>query len=56
MRMGMGAGYYDRFLPKCTRADIVGVAFEAQKAEVLPADPWDRPMDIIYTEKRSYPK
>lgn len=54
-RMGMGAGYYDRFLLKCTHADIVGVAFEVQKAEEIPADSWDKPMDAIYTELRRYP-
>lgn len=54
-RMGMGAGYYDRFLLKCTHADIIGVAFEAQKAEQVPADDWDKPMDAVYTEMRRYP-
>lgn len=54
-RMGMGAGYYDRFLLKCTHADIIGVAFEVQKTEQLPTDEWDKPMDAIYTERRRYP-
>ena len=54
-RMGMGAGYYDRFLLKCTHADIIGVAFEAQKTDRVPVDDWDKPMDAVYTEKRRYP-
>lgn len=54
-RMGMGAGYYDRFLLKCTHADIIGAAFEVQKTEQLPTDDWDKPMDAIYTELRRYP-
>ena len=52
-RTGMGAGYYDRFLEKCSRAVIFAVAFEVQKADRIPAEVWDRPMDRIYTEKGS---
>ncbi|MBQ9413194.1 MAG: 5-formyltetrahydrofolate cyclo-ligase [Oscillospiraceae bacterium] len=53
-RMGMGAGYYDRYLPKCVNAVICAVAFEAQKAERVPAEEWDRPMDMVFTEKEVY--
>ncbi len=55
-RMGMGAGYYDRFLERCTSARIIAVAFECQKVpSVLPQE-WDRPMDMIITEEREYCK
>lgn len=54
-RMGMGAGFYDRYLPHCTNAHIVAVAFEAQKADCVPMEPWDRPMDLVFTEKAVYP-
>ena len=30
-RVGMGKGYYDRYLPGCTRAVKIGAAFEAQR-------------------------
>ena len=53
-RMGMGGGYYDRFLPKCTRARIVMVAFEAQKVDEIPADAWDQPVEQVFTEDRIY--
>lgn len=53
-RMGMGAGFYDRFLPKCTKATIVAAAFEAQKYDDIPVDPWDKPMDAVFTELKKY--
>lgn len=53
-RMGMGKGFYDRFLPRCERARFIAVAFEAQKTEQLTASPWDVPMDAVVTEKAVY--
>ena len=53
-RMGMGAGFYDCYLPRCTNAHIVAVAFEAQKADCVPMEPWDRPMELVFTEKAVY--
>ena len=53
-RLGMGAGYYDRFLEKCTKAHIVAVAFEIQKADSIPMDEYDKIMDSVFTEKRIY--
>lgn len=53
-RMGMGGGYYDRYLPRCVNARIVMVAFEAQKLPAVPADPWDRPVEMVFTEERVY--
>ncbi len=53
-RMGMGAGFYDRYLPRCTNAHIVAVAFEAQKTDCVPMEPWDRPMELVFTEKAVY--
>ena len=55
-RIGMGAGYYDRFLSKCVKARVIAAAFEAQKAEHIPADPWDKAMDKIVTETGVYIK
>ena len=52
MRLGMGGGYYDRYLPKCTRADVMLVAFECQRAEKIPAEDWDVPVPCIVTEER----
>lgn len=53
-RMGMGKGFYDRFLLQCRKARFVAVAFEAQKVEELTANPWDVPMDAVVTEKTVY--
>ena len=55
-RMGMGGGYYDRWLPRCGKAHVVMVAFEVQKAESLPTDEWDRPVEQVFTEDTVYQK
>lgn len=53
-RMGMGAGYYDRYLKKCVNAHVVSVAFEAQKADHIEMQPWDQPMEKVFTEAAVY--
>lgn len=53
-RMGMGAGFYDRYLPQCFNAKIAAVAFECQKADQVPVSPWDRPMDMVFTDQTVY--
>ena len=53
-RLGMGGGYYDRFLPKCRNAAVVGAAFEAQRAEIVPCGLLDRRMDGVITEEGIY--
>ncbi len=53
-RIGMGGGYYDRFLPKCQNAHIIAVGFETQKTTHIPAEPWDYIMDKVYTESMVY--
>lgn len=55
-RMGMGKGFYDRYLEKCTNACVAAVAFEVQKMEHVPRAPWDKEMDIIFTESFTYIK
>ena len=53
-RMGMGAGYYDRYLEKCSGAHIVAVAFECQKADSVMRQEWDKPMEKVFTEEKIY--
>ena len=53
-RMGMGAGFYDRYLEKCVNAHIAAVAFEVQKADLVPMEPWDKPMEMVFTEAGTY--
>lgn len=51
MRLGQGAGYYDRALSLLDHAIKVGLAWSIQHAPVLATDIWDVPMDAILTEK-----
>ena len=55
-RMGMGGGYYDRYLPRCVNAHIVMAAFEIQKVDRLPVDPWDQSVEMVFTEAAVYQK
>ncbi|MEZ5219033.1 MAG: 5-formyltetrahydrofolate cyclo-ligase [Ilumatobacteraceae bacterium] len=52
-RLGYGGGFYDRWLPTAMRACTIGVAFDDQLVHDLPIDPWDRPMDVVITERRT---
>ncbi|HQD42034.1 MAG TPA: 5-formyltetrahydrofolate cyclo-ligase, partial [Bacillota bacterium] len=52
-RLGYGAGYYDRFFERLTRrVPRIGLAFEIQIIDRVPADPTDQPVDFIITEIR----
>ncbi len=56
MRLGMGAGFYDRafeFLRTDPEAGpwLVGTAYTCQQLDSLPADPWDVPLAAVLTER-----
>lgn len=53
-RMGMGAGFYDRYLDRCTHAVVAAAAFECQKTDRVPLEPWDKTMAIVFTEQAVY--
>ena len=53
-RVGMGKGYYDRYLPRCTRAVKIGVAFEAQRVDKAAVDAYDEKLDGFVTEGGLY--
>jgi 5-formyltetrahydrofolate cyclo-ligase len=49
-RVGYGGGYYDRFLPKASRAAKIGAAFACQIVPEVPTDRYDVQVDRITTE------
>jgi 5-formyltetrahydrofolate cyclo-ligase len=51
MRLGQGAGHYDRALSILDKAMAVGLAWSIQLAPALITDPWDIPLDAILTER-----
>lgn len=53
-RIGMGKGFYDRYLPQCVNATKIGVAFETQKIKKVPTEPFDYKLDKIVTENTVY--
>lgn len=52
-RLGMGAGFYDRYLEKyhTNNCPLIGIAFSCQEASNLPHDTWDKNLDILVNEK-----
>jgi 5-formyltetrahydrofolate cyclo-ligase len=50
-RLGFGGGYYDRFLarPGCAPCLSIGLAHDFQLVDELPAESWDRRMDLVVT-------
>lgn len=52
-RLGRGGGYYDRFLPRLRPSlTKVGLAFDRQIVDRIPAADHDVPMDMVVTERR----
>ena len=53
-RVGMGKGYYDRYLPRCTRAVKIGIALEVQRVPRAAVDAHDQRLDPFVTERGIY--
>jgi 5-formyltetrahydrofolate cyclo-ligase len=51
IRLGQGAGHYDRALSLLDQATAIGIAWSVQHAPAIDADPWDVPMNAVLTEK-----
>ncbi len=49
-RMGMGKGYYDRYLADF-KGEIIGLAFTEQNYILIPIEPHDVRMDKVITER-----
>ncbi|MDR1014395.1 MAG: 5-formyltetrahydrofolate cyclo-ligase [Coriobacteriales bacterium] len=47
VRLGMGGGFYDRYLLQCTKAVKLGVAFLSQKVPKVAREPWDAVLDEV---------
>ncbi len=55
-RLGRGGGFYDRFLRRLRRsATTVGLAFDVQIVDEVPADDRDCRVDFVVTERRATP-
>lgn len=53
-RIGMGGGYYDRYLPLCKNAFTVGLAYEVQRVPSAAAEAHDRTLHAAASEARLY--
>ena len=55
-RIGYGKGFYDRYFLKSEAAGLrmvkCGIAFDMQICDWIEADPYDKHLDMIVTEKR----
>jgi len=52
-RIGRGAAWYDRLLNEIGKTVIsVGLAYDFQIVEEVPADTWDQRVDYVITERR----
>jgi 5-formyltetrahydrofolate cyclo-ligase len=54
--IGMGQGYYDRFLPRAPQALRVALAYDFQVCHGVPQESWDQPMNWVVTEIREIKK
>ncbi len=53
-RIGFGGGWYDRFLSMQPHAQKIGLAYELQRVDYIPAEPHDEYLNVVVTEKRIY--
>lgn len=52
-RLGLGGGYYDRFLPQAVNAKKIALAYDFQLVEELPTEAHDAKIDMVITTGRS---
>ena len=51
-RLGLGGGYYDRFLPRAVNAKKIAFAYDFQVVDSLPVESHDVKVDAILTPHR----
>ncbi|HJL18044.1 MAG TPA: 5-formyltetrahydrofolate cyclo-ligase [Sandaracinaceae bacterium LLY-WYZ-13_1] len=52
-RVGYGKGFYDRLLPRLTRALRVGLVFDFERIAEVPDWEGDQPVDVVVTDART---
>ena len=55
-RLGRGKGYYDKLLPLLKKSYNIGICYRFQALEEIPAEPFDRNMDEVWTEEGQWNK
>ena len=53
-RLGMGGGWYDRFLATQPTAVSIGLAYDSQELASVPAEPHDIPLTVVITPTRTF--
>jgi len=53
-RLGMGGGWYDRFLAHQPQAQKIGLAFDLQLVDNVPSEKHDIALDTVVTEKEYF--
>jgi 5-formyltetrahydrofolate cyclo-ligase len=52
-RLGYGGGHYDRYLRRLPpTTETIGIGFEVQMVDRIPAEPGDEPVGLVVTEER----
>jgi len=52
-RIGYGKGFYDRYIKNSPAMNKMGLAFDFQVIDAIPAEPFDIPVDMIITNKET---
>lgn len=50
MRLGQGAGFYDRVFAALPHVKKIGFGWSIQSCPAIASDPWDVPLDAVVTE------
>jgi 5-formyltetrahydrofolate cyclo-ligase len=59
-RLGMGGGFYDASLDYLRHRSVfrkpklIGIAYDFQRVDALPKEPWDVPLDAVLTDRELY--
>jgi len=51
-RLGMGAGYYDRFIPHAHHAVLIGAIWSSQIVDKVPVEQYDQSVHYLLSEDR----